>query len=186
MIRIVSPRLLLAAALLLPLVVLACSWAATYRLARQGQEWLIPIKGYDPRDLLRGHYVQYRYDWPVDRAPADGLDEGGVSFNASFVDQLCIEGTAPNIVRVRELPVVMGWSDPDKAKGCAIIARASVGARREVRGLESAIIFTSQSRALALSRQLASPDTQGFVRVRIRPDGVMRPIDLEFRRRKSH
>jgi uncharacterized membrane-anchored protein len=57
-----SPRLLLAAALLLPIMALAYSWIATCRLAQQGQEWLIPIRGYDPRDLLRGHYIQYQYD----------------------------------------------------------------------------------------------------------------------------
>lgn len=182
---IASLRPWLAIALLLPLVVLGFSWAATYRLAQQGQEWLIPIRGYDPRDLLRGHYVQYQYDWPVD-APSPGeRGSDGVPFNASFVSQLCVEGTAPDITRVWELPVIPGQPDPEKAKGCAIIVRASLGARREVRGLNSGILFTSQARALALSRQLANPGQRGFVRVRIRPDGVMRPVNLEFRRRSG-
>jgi hypothetical protein len=179
---IASHRISLAAALVLPLVLLGFSWAETYRLAQQGDEWLIPIRGYDPRDLLRGHYVQYQYDWPVEAASSRQRG-GDAPFNASFASQLCIEGTAPDISGVRELPLILGRSDPEQAKGCAIIARASFGARREVRGLNSGILFTSQTRALALSRQLANPDQRGFVRVRIRPDGVMRPVDLEFRPR---
>ncbi|UZW57028.1 GDYXXLXY domain-containing protein [Sphingobium sp. JS3065] len=178
---IASLRPWLAAALMLPLVALGLSWAVTYRLAQQGQEWLVPIRGYDPRDLLRGHYVQYQYDWPVDAASSENGDN--VPFSASLASQLCIEGTAPDIARVRELPVVLGRPDPEQARGCAIIVRSSLGARREVRGLGSGILFTSQTRALALSRQLTDSRLQGFVRVRIRPDGVMRPVDIEFRPR---
>lgn len=183
---IAPTRIWLAAALLMPLAVLAYGWATTHRLAQQGQEWLIPVSGYDPRDLLRGHYVQYRYDWPLDRSSTDSPNGEAAPFHPSIVNPLCIEGTPPNIVRVRELSVVGGQADPARAKGCAIVARASMGTRREVRGLESGILFTSQSRALALSRQLASPDKKGFVRVKIRPDGVMRPIDLELRPRKGN
>lgn len=180
MIRTASLRTCLAAALLLPLAVLAYSWATTCRLAQQGQEWLVPIQGYDPRDLLRGHFVQYRYDWPVEASPSNRQNSGATSFTPSYASQLCIEGVAPHIRRVRELPV----SDqqlPEEAKGCAIIARATLGARREVRGLDTGILYASQARAISLSRQLTDPDRQGFVRVRIRPDGVMRPVDLEFR-----
>ncbi|WP_176598591.1 MULTISPECIES: GDYXXLXY domain-containing protein [Sphingobium] len=182
---IASPRSWLAVALVLPLVVLGISWAATYRLAQQGQEWLIPIRGYDPRDLLRGHYVQYQYDWPVDAPSSGERGSDDVPLSASFVSQLCIEGTAPDITRVRELPFILGRTNPEKVKGCAIIVRASLDARREVRGLNSGILFVSQTRALALSRQLANPGQRGFVRVRIRPDGIMRPVDMEFRRRDS-
>lgn len=28
-----------------------------------GSVWRIPVTGYDPRDLLRGHYLTYQYDW---------------------------------------------------------------------------------------------------------------------------
>ncbi|WP_230463471.1 GDYXXLXY domain-containing protein [Sphingobium sp. Cam5-1] len=158
---------------------LAYSWITTYRLAQQGQEWLIPIRGYDPRDLLRGHYIQYQYDWPVD-ASQDDRNLGKTSFDASLASQLCIEGTAPNIVRVREL----ARPDAEQARGCAIIVRASLGTRREVRGLDSGILFTSQANAVSLSRRLANAQDQGLVRVRIRPDGVMRPVNLEFGKRQ--
>ncbi|MEC3910129.1 GDYXXLXY domain-containing protein [Sphingobium sp. CR2-8] len=172
-------RLLLAVALLLPLVLLAASWATTYRQAQQGQDWLIPIEGYDPRDLLRGHYVQYRYAWPTPPA-RDGEPQGDVG----GADALCVVGTAPHIRSVRPLAQPAGRPDPAAAQKCAVILRATMGARREVRGLNSGIFYASQGQAIALSRKLADPHLQGLVRVRVRADGVMRPVALEFRRRR--
>ncbi|MES2055406.1 MAG: GDYXXLXY domain-containing protein [Pseudomonadota bacterium] len=180
MIRAVSHRLCLAAALLLPLAALGYSWASTYWLAQQGQEWLIPIRGYDPRDLLRGHYIRYRYDWPV-AASANRQDGARAIFEDYFPSELCVEGVAPNITGVRAVDTVSRSPDQPAGHDCAIIVRAALGTRREVRGLDSGILYTSQARAIALSQQLADPKQQGLLRVRIRPDGVMRPIDLAFR-----
>jgi hypothetical protein len=162
----IPARYSLTASLLLPLAVFAAVWGHTRWQAQQGEEWLIPIRGYDPRDLLRGHYVQYAYDWP-------GGQVEGSDTSLSYAASLCIEGRAPDIVKVRAYPLV----------GCTIIVRATAGSRREVQGLETGILYVSQPRAIALSKQLADPKLRGFVRVRIRPDGVMRPIDLAFKRR---
>jgi len=166
-------RLLLAASLLLPLSALAAMWAVTHRQAQQGQDWLIPIEGYDPRDLLRGHYLQYRYAWPTApvRAGENRADPG-------LAEALCVIGVAPHIRAVRPLPSAQG-----SAQDCAIILRATQGTRRQVRGLESGIFFASQSQAIALSRKLADPRLQGLVRVRVRADGVMRPVAMDFRMR---
>ena len=57
-------RFFLPFALLLPLIGLGLIWLQTERESHEGSEWDVPIEGYDPRDLLRGHYVQFRYDWP--------------------------------------------------------------------------------------------------------------------------
>lgn len=35
-------------------------------IAVRGREWEFKIRGYDPRDLLRGHYLTYRIDWAVE------------------------------------------------------------------------------------------------------------------------
>lgn len=35
-----------------------------------GTVWTVPIAGYDPRDMLRGHYLQYQYEWNLDDAAA--------------------------------------------------------------------------------------------------------------------
>lgn len=62
-------RLTTLALLLLPTLVVA-AWAAWLAAERTAQPALrIAITGYDPRDLLRGHYLEFRLDLP----DADGL-----------------------------------------------------------------------------------------------------------------
>jgi len=174
--RSLSSRATLAAALFIPLAILGIVWGNTYRVAQQGQQWLIPIRGYDPRDLLRGHFVQYSYNWPT----VDASRNADIPFSVGSVgDSVCIEGVAPNISRVRTTTGAAAASE----QSCAIVARSSLSARREVRGLDTGIYYASQAQAIALSRKLADPRLEGLIRVRIRPDGVMRPIGLEFRRR---
>lgn len=166
-------RLLLAVTLLLPLAALAASWTVTHRQAQQGQDWLVPIEGYDPRDLLRGHYVQYRYDWPMQQQAKSAV-------SPATADALCLIGSAPHIHAVWPLPPQV---DPTAARDCAIILRGALGTRREVQGLDRGIFYASQSQAIILSRKLADPALQGLVRIRVRPDGMLHPVALEFRRR---
>lgn len=157
-------------ALLFPVAGLGAAWAVSHVRAQQGEEWLIPVEGYDPRDLLRGHYIQYRYDWPVEKSADPDMA------NSTFYGQdLCIEGRAPNMVRAR----VYQAGDKD----CAIVARASMGTRQEVQGLDSGILYVAQTAARGLEDKLRDPKLQGMIRVKIREDGVMRPVAMEFRAR---
>lgn len=46
-----------------PLICLAL-WTAFLAYQRNtGQEVIVAVQGYDPRDLLSGHYIQYQVDW---------------------------------------------------------------------------------------------------------------------------
>lgn len=162
-----NARAIFAGSLALPLVALAGVWAGTHVRAQQGQDWLVPVTGYDPRDLLRGHYVQYRYDWPARSVEA--------SRNMGYATSLCLIGRAPHIAQV--------IADPAPGIHCAARVRATMGTRREVQGLDTGILYVSQPRAIILSKQLADPKRQGLLRMRIRPDGVIRPVDMEFRPR---
>jgi uncharacterized membrane-anchored protein len=55
----------LALAIALPLVLLAAN--ATWHLYQrsQGVEARLPIRGFDPRDLLAGHYLTYKVDYKL-------------------------------------------------------------------------------------------------------------------------
>jgi uncharacterized membrane-anchored protein len=53
-------RSFLALAVALPLVVLALGIVRSERHLAEGRRWSFDVTGYDPRDLLRGHYIQYR------------------------------------------------------------------------------------------------------------------------------
>jgi uncharacterized membrane-anchored protein len=153
----------LAAALLLPLIGFGASWAMTHQKAQQGTDWDVPIAGYDPRDLLRGHYIQYRYEWPGITA-----DENG---NWHWFQTLCVEGNAPTITRVSRL------ENEAEAK-CDAIVRAP---RDGMTDLITGRFYVPQTRAREYEDRLRDSKLRGILRVRIREDGVMTPKSLRFR-----
>lgn len=56
--------------LLLPLVVLL-GWTGYLSLAMHHRtEITLPVTGYDPRDLLSGHYIRYQIEWQEVDCPA--------------------------------------------------------------------------------------------------------------------
>lgn len=65
----------------LPIIILLI-WVATIEVERQqGQEVVVRLRGYDPRDLLSGHYILYQLDW--DNTDC-GQFEGGFCPRSSF------------------------------------------------------------------------------------------------------
>jgi hypothetical protein len=149
------------AAAVLPLLGLGALWAQSDRIYHQGTEWEVPIMGYDPRDYLRGHYVEFRYDWPNLNFWATGPGP----------EALCIEGTAPRIERVT-------LSKADAA--CAHLLKAD---RSHVYGdpLGSGRLYIGQERAAQLEEQLRNRDQRGIVTIRQREDGSFTPIGIRFR-----
>ena len=63
-------RRLLAAAVMatlaLPVAVLGAMVFAAERNLAAGGVMRVAIRGYDPRDMLRGHYLNYRFDWSIE------------------------------------------------------------------------------------------------------------------------
>lgn len=53
------------AALALPIIGLMLGIGVRQASMHGAEEWRIPIQGYDPRDLLRGQHIRYRYAWQV-------------------------------------------------------------------------------------------------------------------------
>ncbi|MEY4237835.1 MAG: hypothetical protein RL339_436 [Pseudomonadota bacterium] len=144
------------AALALPLLGLGATWLSTDRASRQGVEWEVPVRGYDPRDFLQGHYVMFQYDWP-------GLERD----LAAPGEELCIEGQPPRIERVR------------LASGeCAY--RVSVET-----GPWGGRLYVAQDAALKMQQKLADPKLQGVLRFRLRPDGQIVPLGLTLRPRPA-
>ena len=55
-------------ALLLPIVAFTGLVVRAELLRASGSVFHVAIAGYDPRDLLQGHYLRYRLQWPADGA----------------------------------------------------------------------------------------------------------------------
>ncbi|HET6198193.1 MAG TPA: GDYXXLXY domain-containing protein, partial [Acetobacteraceae bacterium] len=65
-------RLFLAAvvaALALPVLALAALVGQQEWLLANARILSVPLTGFDPRDLLRGHYIRAQLDWSWERAP---------------------------------------------------------------------------------------------------------------------
>lgn len=85
----------LALALLLPLVGLVLSIAAREAGLSGASEWRIPIAGFDPRDPIRGRFIQFRYDWRVTGDPA---------LCTAAACALCLSGDSGEIVATMVAP----------------------------------------------------------------------------------
>lgn len=157
--------LVLAACLAMPLVVLAYSWVATNYASKQGTFWDVPVSGYDPRDLLRGHYVLVQYQWPS--------SETSPAFEQA---SLCINGNAPVITSVARGPV----------EGIATCARGHMiiaAARLNEDGFDTAKLYIPQTRGQYYQDALSNPELSATLRVRIDDNGTPHPVSLRFKPR---
>ena len=166
-------RLVLPLALALPLAGLCLAWIWTEAGSREGTEWNVPVTGYDPRDLLRGHYVQFRYDWP---APV----EGNISSWSGARASLCLIGAAPRVDRVAVLRP--GRSSPGR---CDAVAKPNPWSEEGADGLVRDRIYVPQRDAGDYQARLQDPRWQGIVRIRINRSGFITPQSLTFRRREQ-
>ncbi|HEY6814301.1 MAG TPA: GDYXXLXY domain-containing protein [Croceibacterium sp.] len=154
-----------ALSLALPLLGLAATWGYTHVRAQQGTEWDVPIAGYDPRDLLRGHYVVFTYDWPVSERVSELV----------YARELCIQGTAPTIDRVT-------FGD---GRACGNPVRAYDYSDDFGGGITTGRLYVSQAEGARLQEQLTDPALQGTVHIRLRADGHITPLRISFRPRPA-
>ena len=148
------------AALVLPIAGLAALWGWTDYQSRQGTDWLVPIEGYDPRDLLRGHYVDFTYDWP-------GVNEEDLLSRSAF----CIRGTAPKVEKLVPAEPGKACDNPVRADFSGVYGLSSM-----VRGR----LYIPQAQAGILQVQLRDAKLQGYVLIRQRADGHITSRELRF------
>ena len=152
------------AAVLLPALGLAMLWGQSHNTYNQGTEWDVPVMGYDPRDMLRGHYVEFTYDWPLEGAAA----ESGLAF-------LCLSGEAPRLDSATPLE-----NEADLA-ACAHPLRAGEDHVYGMTSLERGRLYLDQYKAAMIDAQLRDGDQRGIVTIRQREDGSFTPVAIRFR-----
>jgi len=143
--------------LALPLAGLGWIWSTTRHAAQAGVEWEVPVTGYDPRDLLSGHYIRYAYVWP-------GQAEGEDLFATGT---LCLIGHAPHIDNAYALPANV------PARGCDGVVRAG-----SAPALRSGRVYVSEQSVNRLQAALANPRQQVMLRFRLH-QGAITPITLQ-------
>lgn len=73
-----NKRILLIVALALPIIALALNAYLKSTQRDGGEEVVLPIEGFDPRDLLSGHYLLYRVDYAVEKGCGTQDEEASV------------------------------------------------------------------------------------------------------------
>lgn len=159
-----SPRLLLAA-LLLPLLGLAGGALHAWWQTSHGSVWEVPIRGYDPRDLLRGHYIRFQYDWPT---------TGPTTRAAPAQWRVCFRHTGQTVA-IEALALTPLPAD------CRAVARQLAGhdgLLLDYQGHGRGQFYLDEAEARPLERLLADPDHKLSVRVIITASGRMTPLDI--------
>ena len=158
---------------ILPVLGLAGLWGWSDHLSRQGTDWEVEIQGYDPRDLLRGHYVQFSYDWPEPPSEEQG-DDGELRRFEPGPRLLCLYGDAPVLERAERI-------EEDGFAACEHPARANPASVYGFNSLERGRFYVSQDRATEIENEMRDRDQRGIVRIRQRDDGTITPIAIRFR-----
>lgn len=60
-------------ALAIPILVILGRTVSGVLILQQGVRYTFRVEGYDPRDLIAGHYVRFRVVFPEDLCPSNGL-----------------------------------------------------------------------------------------------------------------
>jgi len=136
-------------------------WIAREEHARRTNTVRLPVEGYDPRDLLSGHYVQFRL-----RAETEAQQHLDATDARGAVD-LCVEPGADGLLHV--VRVAQGDAT------CKAFVRARRTAERAVR-VDVDRFYVPEPRAGAVARVAAGPQT--YLLATLDAQGGVHTVDL--------
>lgn len=151
-----------AAALALPIVALAALIGQQELRFGTAETVNVPVRGYDPRDLLRGHYITGQFDWDWETAPpANGT--GG----------LCVRPATAARPSVR---FIENWQVGDHAPGCRLVIAGRVASSVFLPaslddGTRGIRLYVSEKRAPELEKLIRDHPGALTVDLAVRPDG---------------
>lgn len=143
----------LIAALLFPILALGALTAYKRSVLTFGLEVTLPITGYDPRDLLSGHYLIYQIDYGV-----SGLCPS--TYSEKRTGYICLDE-----------PKRFSFSQPD---GCSKMIRGVCNYSRFEAGIER--FYVPQEKALELEQRIRSKSAS--IVLSIPPSGQAQVKDL--------
>jgi hypothetical protein len=163
-----------AAALTLPLLALATLIGRQEAMLAGAAVVNVPVRGYDPRDLLHGHYIQGQLDWKWDSAPTAPGSGTGIAGAA------CVLAADAPKPRLRFIP---GWKAGEPVgNDCRMIiagrgwaGQNGIAARFAPTSLDSGSgqvgLFVPEERTADLERLLIEKPGAFTVDLAVRPDG---------------
>jgi uncharacterized membrane-anchored protein len=148
---VIQSRRLLLFALIFPIAGLAALTAYKKYILSFGQEVVLPISGYDPRDLLSGHYLTYRVDY--------GLTQDCYSGSMTHDAYVCLDTKS------------VSYSYPD---GCERLIKGQCRGSRFEAGIEK--FYVPEDKAKILEDKVR--DKSGSIVLSVTRDGRAQVKDL--------
>lgn len=147
----ISKKSALLIALLIPIIVLMALTAYKKYLLESGYEVTLPVYGYDPRDLISGHYVTYTVDYGV----------SNLCQNYSQIQQgyICLDTKT---------------FSPQQDTGCQRFIRGTCNHGRFEAGIEK--FYIPENKAEILDKQVR--EKQASIVISVTPDGHAQVKDL--------
>jgi hypothetical protein len=164
-----------AAALALPLLALAALIVEQEVKLAGAAVINVPVRGYDPRDLLRGHYIQGQLDWEWEREPAASGSYSGIEGGGCV---LTLDAPKPR------LRFSAGWTAGEAVEeGCRLMiagrgwpGQGTIAARFMPASLDAGggrvKLFVPEDRAAELEQLLLARPGALTVDLAVRPDGT--------------
>jgi hypothetical protein len=149
-------------ALALPIVALAALIGEQELRFSHAQQVNVPVRGYDPRDLLRGHYITGQFDWDWETTPQNAAAGG-----------LCI---LPGDAARPKVRFLENWQPSDRAPDCRLVIAGRVASSTFVpttldSGSQSVRLYVSEARAPELEELIREHPGALTVDLAVRPDG---------------
>lgn len=154
--------------LVLPVVALAALIGEQELRFTNAKHVNVPVRGYDPRDLLRGHYITGQFDWDWDIVP-EQVGTGG----------LCIlpgDAARPKVRFVKE------WQPGERPADCRLVIAGRLASAVTAAtptfvpmtldsGSPGVRLYVSETRAPELEELIRRHPGALTVDVAVRPDG---------------
>lgn len=164
-------KAMLILAILLPFIFMVGFMARSEYQIRHGTLWEIDIQGYDPRDILKGHYIDYRYRWNWDNKKLENFMKRKVSLYEE--NCLCLEENESSIIN----PVVYPIECNENVKCKAKLKGHLVGNLKDnnfITGIEK--FYIAEKKASSLERALRTK--KASIQFRINHQGRAVLVDL--------
>ena len=149
-------------ALALPIVALAALIGEQEFRFSNAQQVNVPVRGFDPRDPLRGHYITGQFDWDWETTPQNAATGG-----------LCI---LPGDAARPKVRFLYDWRPGDRAPDCRLVVAGRVTSSVFVpatldNGSRSVRLYVSETRAPELEELIRKHPGALTVDLAVRSDG---------------
>jgi hypothetical protein len=148
--------------LALPIVALAALIGEQEVRFGNAQQVNVPVRGFDPRDPLRGHYITGQFDWDWETPPPNAAAGG-----------LCV---LPGDAARPKVRFLENWQPGDRAPDCRLVIAGRVASSTFVpatldSGTRSVRLYVSETRAPALEELIRKHPGALTVDLAVRSDG---------------